>query len=231
MTETSDITIDACGPGRVDFQLLDRPVARHDEEDRFRKLVPSADWAALPVAIRRRFSVALGPIGRRVFTGNVVSVTHSTAGRLLAWVARLLGGPLPYADGAPGCSTVIVTHDERLGGQIWTRVYARTGRMPQTINSVKRFRGPTGLEEHLGAGLVMALTLHAEDCALVFRSAGFAVEIAGWRISLPSALTPGRCTIIHRDLGSGRFSFSLMLDHHWFGRLIHQYAVYEEYPS
>lgn len=195
---------------------------------RFRDLLGLAGWQSLPAAVRRRFSSSLDTDGRRIFVGRVVSVSHSRAGLWLARLARVVGGPLPDTAGACGLSTVVVTRDDRIGGQVWSRTYARPGRMPQTINSVKRFGGPTGLEEYIGAGLVMALTLHAEDGALVFRSAGYAIVIAGRRVPLPSALSPGCCTITHRDLGAGPFSFTLSLDHPWLGRLVHQIATYEE---
>ncbi len=66
-------------------------------------------------------------------------------------------------NGATGPALVAVVEDERLGGQSWTRLYARPGRFPQTIHSAKRFRGPTGLEEYVGYGIGMALRVTVED--------------------------------------------------------------------
>lgn len=197
-------------------------------DTRFRRLLGESAWNGLPAVVQRRFSQRLMEGGARVFAGRVVSTDLSTAGRWLAWAARLVGGPLPDQDGAIGPATVLVTESPALGGQIWTRTYTRPGRFPQTINSVKRFGGPTGLEEFLGRGLVMRLTLHVEAGALVFRSAGYDVRVAGLRIPIPKALTPGVCTITHRDLGRERFSFELDLTHPVFGRLVHQVAHFEE---
>ena len=149
-------------------------------------------------------------------------------GWILAQMARLVGGPLPHARDGTGPSTVVVIDDPSLGGQIWTRSYARPGRFPQTISSVKRFAGPTGLEEHLGCGLTMRLRLSVENGALVFRSAGYDLQIAGRRFAVPVALSPGCCSIVHRDEGGGRFAFSLTLDHPRLGRLLQQIAVFEE---
>lgn len=167
----------------------------------------------------------------RIFRGRVTLTRLSRAGRILARLARLVGGPLPDTDEATGPAIVVVTEDPGLGGQIWTRTYARPGGLPQTINSVKRFRGPTGLEEYLGFGLVMRLTLHAEAGALVFRSAGYDIEILGRRMAIPRSLSPGHCTITHRAEGGDRFSFTLALDHPWLGRLAHQVADFEEVAS
>ena len=74
----------------------------------------------------------------------------------------------------------------------------------------------------------MRLTLHAEDGALVFRSAGYDLVLGGLRMALPRALAPGDCSITHRAIGPSRFSFTLALDHPWFGQLAHQVAFFEE---
>jgi hypothetical protein len=197
-------------------------------DPRFRDLVGPAAWSRLPEAVRQRFSRHVEPGGMRLFRGHVSETRLSPAGHLLARLAMLVGGPLPVADGATGPAAVLVTESPGLDGQIWTRTYTRPGRFPQTINSVKRFMGLTGLEEHLGAGLVMRLTLGVEAGCLVFRSAGYDLLVAGRRWSIPRWLAPGTCTITHRDEGRGRFSFTLDLTHGRFGTLAHQVAHFEE---
>ncbi len=205
---------------------------RHTPQDeRFRDLMGAEAWSALPPVVRQRFSKPLSHGACRVFHGEVVSTTLSRAGHAIAHLARLVGGPLPFTHGATGPANVVVTEDPAIGGQIWTRTYARPGRFPQTINSVKRFSGPTGLEEYLGFGLVMRLTLTARQGALVFESAGYDILIGRRRVALPAWATPGRCTITHRDEGAGRFSFTLALDNRWLGRLAHQVAYFTEVAS
>jgi hypothetical protein len=141
---------------------------------RFRALLPAEAWAALPLAVRRRFSKRMTGGATVTYRGAVAAVRANVAGRLLALAARLIGGPLPLVY-EPGASVVTVTEDQVGQGQIWTRLYARRGGFPQVIHSAKRFAGSTGLEEHIGAGVGMALTASVEGEALVFRSAFYFV--------------------------------------------------------
>jgi len=193
---------------------------------RFRTLVGEAAWAKLPEPVRRRFSKCLAPGEMLVFRGTVVATELSGAGRILACVARAIGAPLPLTHGATGPALVAVVEDDRLGGQSWTRVYARPGRFPQSVHSAKRFRGPTGLEEYVGCGIGMALRVTVEEDALVFRSAHYFVEVGPWRWRLPKALEPGRMEITHREEGGGVFSFRLRLMHPALGRIVHQLAYF-----
>lgn len=229
---------------------------------RFRALLSEPDWAALPLAIRRRFSRRLADGATVVYAGTVIETRMSRAGWWLAQAVRPIGAPLPISRDGDVPSVVAVTEDMAGGGQVWTRLYARRAGFPQIIHSAKRFAGPTGLEEHVGFGVGMALTVHAVDAAqahvpakrspvrrqehaqmkepracsdsvgtghvLVFRSAGYFVQVLGRRISLPRWLTPGALTVTHGELADGWFSFTLDLVHPRFGALIRQAAVFRE---
>jgi hypothetical protein len=213
-----------------------RPQRRHgnDQRDeslgdlRFRALLSEPDWAALPPAIRRRFSHRLAGGATVVYAGTVVETRMSRAGWWLAQALRPIGAPLPLARDRNVASVVAVTEDIAGGGQVWTRLYARRAGFPQIIHSAKRFAGPTGLEEHVGFGVGMALTVHVVDAALVFRSAGYFVQLLGRRFALPRWLTPGALTVTHGELADGWFSFTLDLVHPRLGALIRQVAVFRE---
>jgi hypothetical protein len=194
---------------------------------RFRALLSEHDWAILPPAIRRRFSRRLARGATVVYAGTVVATRMSRAGWWLAQAVRPIGAPLPISCDSNVASVVAVTEDFG-GGQIWTRLYARRAGFPQIIHSAKRFAGPTGLEEHVGCGVGMTLTVHAAEAALHFRSAGYFVELRGRRIQLPRWLTPGALTVTHGELADGWFSFTLDLVHPRFGALIRQTAVFRE---
>ncbi|HEX9880961.1 MAG TPA: DUF4166 domain-containing protein [Hyphomicrobium sp.] len=195
---------------------------------RFRTLVGEPAWAQLPEAVRRRFCKRLAPDEPLLYRGTVVTTELSRTGRILAFLARAIGSPLPLSDGATGPALVAVVEDERLGGQSWTRIYVRPGGFPQTIHSAKRFRGPTGLEEYVGYGIGMALRVTVADGALVFRSDHYFLGIGVWRWRWPKLLEPGSMEITHRDEGGGTFSFRLALTHPLLGRIAHQLAYFRD---
>lgn len=195
---------------------------------RFRALVGEESWGRLPEPVRRRFSKRLGPDEALVYRGKVVATELSFAGRVLSFLARAIGAPLPLSQGARGPALVTVIEDEKLGGQSWTRLYVRPGRFPQTIHSAKRFRGPTGLEEYVGYGIGMALQVTVEEGALVFRSNHYFLSVGSWRWRWPKALEPGRMEITHREEGGGTFSFKLALTHPVLGTLVHQLAYFQD---
>jgi hypothetical protein len=114
------------------------------------------------------------------------------------------------------------------GGQIWTRLYARRNGFPQVIHSSKRFAGPTGLEEYVGRGVGMTLTVYAREGALIFRSQRYFLQLFGRRLFLPARLAPGTLYVTHAELPDGKFSFTLQVFHPRFGLLIRQMAVFKE---
>ncbi len=193
---------------------------------RFRALVPEADWAELPPAVRRRFSKRLGDGESAVYAGRVVGTELSLAGWLLAQLLRPLGVPLPTARVADVPGVVAVTQDGAGNGQIWTRLYARGSGFPQAIHSAKRFRGPTGLEERVGAGLGMSLRVLVQDRALIFRSERYFIDLPGLRVILPRWLTPGTLSVSHTATGPRSFRFVLEIRHARLGRLLRQEAEF-----
>jgi len=209
-----------------------RPLHRDDDaalvDLRFRALLPEADWAGLPAAVRRRFSKRLSDGNTVIYVGKVLETWMSRTGWLLAQALRLIGGPLPTAPDAGVPAVVTVTEDLGCGGQIWTRLYTRKCGFPQVIHSSKRFSGPTGIEERVGCGVGMTLTVAAEDRALVFRSGQYFVEFGRWRLVLPAWATPGALTVKHIEDTDERFLFSLEIVHPRLGMLLRQLAAFEE---
>jgi hypothetical protein len=195
---------------------------------RFRALLPDEEWISLPPAIRRRFSKRLAGGKTIVYAGEVLESWMSRAGWWLAQSARLIGGPLPITRDAHVPSVVTVTEDVATSGQIWTRLYARRRGFPQVVHSSKRFSGPTGLEEYVGCGIGMTLTVYARDGALVFRSASFFLQVFGRRWFLPRWLCPGTIYVTHAEVPDNKFSFTLQIIHPRFGLLLRQMALFRE---
>lgn len=207
------------------------PLPAATDEPRFRALLDPADWAALPAPVRRRFSIKLEHAQTLVYVGEVAETRMTFAGRCFGWLGRLIGAPLPLAPGGRTAAAVVITEDEALGGQLWTRIYSRPGKFAQVIHSAKRFAGTTGLEECVGAGVGMRLTLHVEHRALVFRSAGYFFTLGARRLPLPALFVPGRMEIVHREERGGHFSFTLTVTHRLFGEMIRQIAFFRDPPS
>ncbi|MFD1301545.1 DUF4166 domain-containing protein [Methylobacterium marchantiae] len=195
---------------------------------RFRSLIADEDWNSLSPAIRRRFTKRLHPGTSAVYVGSVVETRMSRLGWALAQVARIVGAPLPTSRAAGLASIVSVTEDRAGDGQVWTRLYARPAGFPQTINSAKRFAGPTGLEEHVAGGLGMSLDITVIEGRPVFESRRYFLRLLRWRVPLPGFLTPGALTVTHGETGANRFAFTLTIRHPWFGTLIRQEAEFRD---
>lgn len=194
----------------------------------FRALIPDADWMRLPALVRARFERQLRPGESIAFIGEVAETRITTIGWIWSQVARLAGSPLPLKALAHAAAAVVVTQDGAGPAQAWTRIYHGHGDLPEVIRSTKRFAGPTGLEECVGAGVGMALALSVERRALVFRSTGYFWRCGRLRIRIPEWLTPGRIAVTHREERSGRFSFTLEVVHPWFGETIRQVAFFRD---
>ena len=182
-------------------------------------------WSELPVRTRVRFGVERDMV---CYHGRVVVSDCTLLGRLFRQLGRLVGGPLPFDDTVGPAAVVVMATGS--GSSSWTRVYRRHGGRAQAIRSVKRFAGPTGLEEYLGAGLCMALRLRVEDASLVFESAGYSWALGNLRIPLPSWMTPGRLLVRNTELAAPCFRFSLTLTHPRFGVVLRQEVVFEDAP-
>ena len=198
------------------------------EDIRFRRLLGEEAWRALPHAVRRRFSKHFAETAVEVFVGKIVGARATRTGRLLAQITRLIGAPLPL-DAAVGTpATVTVCEEKTTKGQLWTRVYGRSDGFPQVIRSAKRFQGPTGLEEYLGYGIGMALTVDAADNMMRFRSDHFFMCLFGRRVRIPGALLPIAVTVRHIDQGNGGFIFDLEVRGDRLGLLIYQAGLFRD---
>jgi len=200
---------------------------------RFSALLGKEDWQRLPDAVQARFSKSLQGTTSTTYKGVIVEARFHWVGRLLSQLARIVGGPLPLSADTGVPATVVVTEDASHQGQFWTRIYGRrNGRrnggqhFPQVIQSSKRFQGSTGLEEYLGFGLGMALTVEADAQGIHFLSDHFFLQFVNTKFRLPQWLSPGRVKVSHIDQGEEGFSFELLLEHPLVGELVYQKGVF-----
>jgi hypothetical protein len=176
----------------------------------FRALLGEAAWVALPAAARARFDAAAHAAPREY--PGAMDVRMNWLGWIFAQGCRLLGSPLAPWRGRAVPVSVRVSRDLD-GGVRWERVYAYPGRTPLSIVSMKLAAPDGSLLEVTRGGVGMRLSLGVEAGGLVFRSRGYFWRIGPWLAPLPALLTPGRCTVVHRELGGGRFHFSLSFRH------------------
>lgn len=184
----------------------------------YRSLLGEAGWRRLDPAICARFN---GRPVHRAFYGLMGTVRLSPGGRVLALITRLFGRALCTSAGRDMVTMIDVGGSGDQAG-VWLRRYLMPGGRAFTVRSIKRFDPEHGLLECLGHGIVMELDLDAEPDVLHFTSRAYAFHGAGLHIRLPRALWPGRTRVSHRELGGGRFRFTLSIVHPWFGELVFQ---------
>ena len=194
----------------------------------FRALLGEAAWAQLPAAVQARFDAA-SHAAPRDFPG-AMDVRMNWLGWLFAQAGRLFGAPLAPRPGEAVPVCVLVRRDPN-GGVHWERIYAYPGRAPLSIVSMKLVTPDGALLEVTRGGIGMRLTLGVEAGALTFRSSSYFWRIGRWLAPLPLLLTPGRCTVVHRDLGDGRFRFSLGFRHPLAGETIVNAGDFQDPPE
>lgn len=210
-------------------EISPRMITAHKLGDmRFRSLLSAEAWGALPPAVRTRFTKCLGAGMSVTYAGTIVASRKNWFGRALTQMLRLVGAPLPIDDEIGAPAVVSVTQDSDNGGQFWTRIYGRKHGFPQVIHSSKRFSGPTGLEEYLGFGLGIALTLRADAQGLHFLSDHYFFKLGRIRLRLPRLLSPGNLTISHIERTLDEFEFRLSLSHPFLGKVIYQSGYFCE---
>ncbi|MEM7703714.1 MAG: DUF4166 domain-containing protein [Pseudomonadota bacterium] len=197
-------------------------------DTRFRRLIGSQGWQSLPASVQRRFSKRV--VDQRVvlYPGFIRKARFSKLGWLFAQACRVVGAPLPLGRECGLPAAVSVMEDREGKGQFWTRTYARKSGFPQVIHSSKRFGGETGLEEHIGLGIGMALKVSAIEDGIAFRSDHYFVRVFGKRVRLPDWLSPGETVVKHCHVSEDSFVFSLQLSHSWLGELVYQEGLFHD---
>jgi len=198
---------------------------------RFRQLFKDEDWHRLPRPVRRRFGRRVASGEALIYRGQVEYNHVNLWGRIINNLLRLVGAPLPLDTQNTGAAAVVTVTEAPNGSQVWMRQYARKNTkrpFPQIIQSAKHFKGPTGIEEHIGAGIGMSLIPLVEGQELVFRAKDIFWDFGPLRLTLPRWLGPKTLRAGHEEIGDGIFVFTLRLEHKWFGKMVDQRVRFQD---
>lgn len=186
-------------------------------------VVGAPGWARLPAAVQRRFAAGHGDA---VYAGTL-DLHCSAIGRCFAWLSVVLGGPLTTLRATAAAEVRV--HANGRGGVVWERCLKLPGRAGERVVRSTKEPGPDGgLVERTDGGLAMDLRVFEEDGALVFESRRYFLALGALRLPVPALAAPGTCRVEHRDLGAGRFRFTLSMVHPWWGRTFHQTGVFAD---
>lgn len=187
-------------------------------------LVGPEGWQRLPAAVQRRFAAGHADTAYR----GALDLHCSAVGRCFAVCSALLGGPLT-ALRTQGVAAEVRVYGNGRGGVVWERHLQPAADAPVRIVRSTKEPGPRGgLVERTDGGLAMELDVFEEDGALVFRSRRYFLALGRLRLPVPAWLAPGTCRVEHRDLGAGRFRFTLSMVHPLWGRTFHQTGVFAD---
>jgi hypothetical protein len=162
---------------------------------RFRALMSEADWLALPLSIRRRFSKRLAAATPRSMSASARDADEP-CGWWLAQAARLIGGRCRSR-----ATRMPERRDRHRGRRDARPALDAALRAPARLSAGRAFlealRRPDRLEEYVGCGVGMAL--HSErmsevdrfrrtcaTLALIFRAAHYFLQLGRFRLRLPA---------------------------------------------
>lgn len=188
-----------------------------------RDVIGADAWNRLPEAVRERFTDSTQAV---TYAGAFEVVHASAVGRVIAWLGTLFGTPV-----APGVelnveARVRVRPDDH--GVVWDREYLWADGTRHLVRSTKVVTADGKLIEKLSARLCMPLDTFEDGGVLHFVSRGYYFDLRfgdaglGFRLWLPSLLSPGVTHVEHIDLGRGWFRFTMTVTHPLLGELFYQ---------
>ena len=213
----------ALARGASKFVKVEKPGAPYPD---FQALLGTHAWRALPEAVRARFDGTHGKFAEKIYAGVMTEVRASRIGLWLAKLCVLVGTPVVPLTGRNVPVFVRLFHVAKSAGIAWERLYRFKDHPTIAVRSTKMLNPGGQLIESLGLGLCMPLALAEVRGELHFISQGYYFQWGRLRVPLPHWFPPGKTTVIHRDLGHGRFRFTLQTSHPWFGEMFYQEGVF-----
>jgi hypothetical protein len=212
---------------------LPRPLTRERAADGvrhgLRDVLGATAWNRLPEAVRERFA---DTTAMATYAGAYEVVRASSLGRVFAWIGTLFGTPVAPRAENHVAARVLVRPDAR--GVAWDREYLWADGTCSLVCSTKVVTEDGLLIEMLPARLCMPLDTYVEGGVLHFVSRGYYFHLgAGFRLWLPTLLSPGVTHVEHIDLGHGWFRFTMTVTHPLGGEVYFQtgrFCAAEELP-
>lgn len=186
-------------------------------------------WSELHPAIRARFAEEPSEGEHVFYRGVMETIECSRAGRLFAYLTRLIGNPLTPYRGNFVVMDVVLHRRPGKHGIYWRRTYYYSDRAPYTVSSVKRESRKGELLECVGCGFGMILQLTTEAGSLHFRSNRYFWQCGRLRVMIPNILSPGATHVVHEQAGDGCFRFTISMQHPWLGQTFYQTGVFRRY--
>ncbi|MGE0332319.1 MAG: DUF4166 domain-containing protein [Ramlibacter sp.] len=140
-------------------------------------------------------------------------------------------GALTHLEGANVPVDIEVWKDRSDHSVRKRRVYHFQDRKPFIFESRMELEASGELAEHVGGGFGMYVRVAAAPEGLRFSDAGYFLQIAAYRLTLPDWLSPGRVHLCHSDLGLHEFSILIEIRHAVFGRLFWQEGKFRHTAS
>jgi len=184
-------------------------------------------WQQLHPAVQRRFNRLPTEQDPIIYEGIMEVVTCSKAGRLFAFLTKVIGNPLSPYQGTNVNMEVALTTRQHKAGVYWCRTYYFPDKKPFSVTSVKKDEAGR-MMEMVGGGFGMFLDVFAENGELHFKSTRYFWKFIRWYLPLPHWLSPGKTHVIHQDLGQGNFRFTITMDHWLLKRTFYQTGVFHE---
>lgn len=168
-------------------------------------------------------------IGTTLDYKGLMDVTYcSPAGKCFALLTRLIGNPLLPLNGLNVPMDVKLMRHPGHDGIFWQRTYHYPDLPAISVVSAKKMDAKGDLMECVGGGFGMKLRLEAENGELHFISDYYFFHLGSWRLPLPHVISPGKTCVTHKDIGQGRFRYSITMTHPWLGVTFFQTGVFRE---
>ncbi len=194
----------------------------------FRALVVGG-WNSVDPAVRDRMDRLLTAGTATTFIG-VGCVRRSKLGWCFAQLSRLLGGPLVVRQGER-VTTIVRIAPTSNGLRCWHRTFLFEDGSHQLVQTTKLVHPRLGLLDAVGAQgerrLTTRMIVRADGKSLHFTSEGYFLRVGRFNLSIPSLMTPGRLTAEHRDIGGGKFVYTLMFNHPLWGQTFFQEGIFQ----